>query len=437
MEGERWAFGVPHGAQEEVLCSPQRFVYMRAGLGSGKTWTGCQWAAANILLHSEGVPGVIIAPTYSMLDDVIRPQLEQLWPEIVTRTYHGTARSYTWPNGSQVLLRSAERPGRLRGIQVGWAWIDEPAECKADLFTVVTGRLRAPSRWPHQVLLTGTPSGYNWVHDTFGEPHEKHAEGFHVVVAPTEDNVENLPDGYIDSLRSLYSARLAEQELSGQVVLLEGVVFSEFDPAVHVIDCAWPGSPETWVGIDFGYRNPAAVFFRRHPERLDAWVAFDEIMPQDTTTEALAERIKAKGYRIIEAWCDPAGKAATTAGRTDVEVLRRAGIPAKYRTSTKVRRIAFGLEVMRSAMAPADGSEPRFFVARSMMGGSARGLVKALLSYSYKGNTEQAQKDGVHDHAVDACRYFYANVDGVSRRTAAQERRGDPVRRVVERRSRL
>jgi hypothetical protein len=221
------------------------------------------------------------------------------------------------------------------------------------------------------------------------------------------------------------------------VVLLTGVVFSEFDPAIHVIDCAWPDSAQTWAGIDFGYRNPAVVFFRRHPEHPGAWVAFDEIMPQDTTTEALADRINAKGYRLQEAWCDPAGKAATTAGRTDVEVLRRAGIPAKYRTSTKVRRIAFGLEVMRSAMAPADGSEPRFFVHKRLTQGSKRGLYKALLSYKYKGNTEAPDKDNVHDHAVDACRYHWANTDGISRRTVAQERRREPVQRVVERKIRL
>jgi phage terminase large subunit-like protein len=214
--GERWTFGTPHPAQEEVLCSPQRFVLFRGGLGSGKTWVGVTWAMANVLLHSDRTSGVIIAPTYTMLDDVIRPQIDEWWPRMVVNTYHGTERSFTFPNGSKVFLRSAERPGRLRGTEYGWAWIDEPAECKEEIFTVITGRLRAQTRAKHQVLLTGTPSGYNWVHEMFGEPHEKHAEGFHVVVAPTEDNAHNLPEGYIDSLRNLYSARLAEQELSGK-----------------------------------------------------------------------------------------------------------------------------------------------------------------------------------------------------------------------------
>ena len=304
---------------------------------------------------------------------------------------------------------------------------------KAEIWTTITGRIRSKTRWLHQVLLTGTPSGYNWVHDAFGNPGERLDEGVHVVKAATEDNVDNLPEGYIDSLRGLYSARLAAQELSGEVVHLEGQVF-DYKPGQHVVDCAWKPEAQTYAGLDFGYRSPAVVFFRRHPER-EAWVAFDELMPNDTTTEQLADRILAKGYNLQEVWCDPAGKQATTAGRTDVDVLRRAGIPARYRTSSKVRRIAFGLEVMRAAMDPADGSPPRFLVHERLTKGSKRGLHRSLLSYRFKGNTEAPEKDNVHDHACDAARYFWANMDGVSRRTVAHEQQQQHVaRRYNERR---
>ena len=430
---KRWAFGYPNQFQREILVSPHRFILYRGGLGSGKSWTGVQFAAASVVLHTPGVPGVILAPTYSMLDDVIRPQIEDLWPEDVVATFHGTDRSYTWPNGSRVLLRSADRPGRLRGIQIGWAWLDEAAEMKAEVWPIITGRLRAKSRWLHQVLVTGTPQGYNWVHEVFGHPGEKLEEGIHVVQARTEDNRDNLPAGYIESLRSLYSARLAAQELDGSIVVMAGLVFQEYDPERHVASCTWAEQEPTWAGIDFGYRKPAVTFWRKHPDNPSAWVCFDEIMAEDTTTEQLAERIRAKGYNLRECWCDPAGKQATTAGRTDIEAMRRAGVPAKYRTANRVRRIAFGLEVMRSALAPADGSEPRLFVHERLTKGSRRGIHRALLSYRYKGNTESPDKDGEFDHAIDCARYFVANTLGLERRTVANERRG-PLPRSTERR---
>ena len=429
----RWSFGVPHDAQQRVLISPHRFIYYRGGLGAGKTWTGCQWCASAVLLHSPGTVGVIIAPTYSMIDDVIRPQLESLWPESVTSTWHGTERAYTWPNQSRVLMRSADRPGRLRGIQAGWAWLDEPAEMKPDIWHIITGRMRAKSRWLHQVLLTGTPSGFNWVHDAFGHPGARIDEGIHVVQAKTEDNAEHLPDGYIDSLRNLYSARLAAQELDGSVVHLEGQVFTEYDPRKHVIDCTWPDHAETWAGVDFGYRKPAVTFWRKHPERPEAWVCFDEIMSDDITTEHLADQIIAKQYNLVEAWCDPAGKAATTAGRTDVEAMKRAGVPAKYRTAGKLRRIAFGLEVMRSAMNPADGSEPRLFVHQRLIKSSRRGIHRSLLSYRFKGRTDAPEKDGEHDHAVDCARYFFANTEGLKHHRTVNKHKAEHLPRVTER----
>ena len=429
----RWRFGEPHEAQRQVLESPHRYVYMRSGLGAGKTWVGVQWCAANVVLHDPGTTGVIISPTYSMLDDVIRPQIEEHWPESVVSTWHGTERAYRWPGGSKVLLRSADRPGRLRGIEIGWAWIDEAAECKEELWPIITGRLRARTRWLHQVLVTGTPCGFNWTHDVFGDPGQKLDEGFHVVQTNTEANLENLPEGYVDSLRSIYSARMAAQELDGSVVHLEGMVFTEFDPDQHVTECDWRHDEPTRLGIDFGYRNPSVTAWRRHPDR-EAWVCFDEIHPSDTTTEALADLILGKGWSIEAAWCDPAGKAATTAGRSDVDVLRKAGIPAKYRTSSKVRRIAFGLEVMRSALAPADGSPPRLLVHRNLVGGNKRGLYRALLSYRYRGNTETPDKDNVYDHAIDATRYLWANTEGIRRRTASDNLRAKAIPRVIERR---
>ena len=433
---ERWSLGDPHPAQLAILLSWRRFLYYRGGLGAGKTWTLAQWAAANVLCHSPGVTGLLLSPTYTMSDTVVRAELERQWPKAVLETWHGSERSYTWPNGSKVYLRSAEHPGRFRGIEIGWAGLDEPSEMKAAIWPVITGRLRAKTRYRHQVLLTGTPSGFNWVHDAFGEPGERLAEGYHVVTASSEDNEHNLPEGYIDSLRSLYSARLAAQELDGSVVHLDGQVFTEYSPDAHMVDLSWPEQAETWAGVDFGYRRPAVTFWRRHPEQPSAWVCFDELHPSDCTTEALAERILAKGYRLTAAWCDPAGKAATTAGRSDVEALRRAGVPARYSTATKVRRIAYGLEVMRAAMAPADGSPPRFYVHRRLAQGGPRGIHRSLMGYRYKGSTEKPDKDGEVDHCIDCARYFWANAGAPRGGGVQTPARRLPPRSISERRLR-
>lgn len=428
MKTETWRPSEPLPSQLEVLASRSDHIYFRAGLGSGKTWTGAIWAAAQVALHSPKARGLIVAPTYGMLRDVTQAAIEELWPRCVVDTFHGTELAYRWPNGSRVLLRSADRPGRIRGVEVAWAWLDEPGECKPEIWQTLPGRVRQQSRRKRQILVTGTPDGFNWCHDYFGEPGQRETvDGvdLHVVQARTADN-PHLPPEYLASLQGIFSDRMAAQELEGSVVQLEGQVFSEYSPAVHVVPFEVDKAQPTWAGLDFGYRQPAVNFWQKMPGRKDAWICVGELMPRDCTTEQLGNRIVAEGWNLQEVWCDPAGDAATTAGRTDIQALRRLRIPAKYRVNSQVRRIAFGLEVMRAAMSPADGSEPRLLVAQHVANkGGARGLHRSLLSYSYKGRSDKPDKDGESDHAVDAARYFWANVAGVQRaRQTGRKARG-------------
>ena len=405
----RWRPDPPLPEQREVLTARERFILYRGGLGSGKTWAGAIWMAGNVALHGPGSRHVIVSPTYGMSRDVVQAIIADLWPPSVVATYHGTRNSYTWPGGVEVLLRSADRPDRLRGIEVSSVWIDEPSECPSSLWPIITGRLRQSTRWSHQILLTGTPCGFDWVFDAFGDGDDI-AEGCRIVTASSSANRANLPDGYLASLEGIYSSSLAAQELEGRIVSMEGLVLP-FDAQRHALAFEVNRREPTWAGLDFGYRSPAVSFWQPYG---DAWVCVGELNPSDISTEQLARRIVAEGYNLQRVWCDPAGKSMqSTSGRTDVDLLRRAGVPATYRTSTRFRRIAYGLEVMRAAMDPSDGSAPRFYlaehVARSKDG---RGLARSLLGYKFRGQSDTPEKDGVHDHAVDAARYFWANEVG-------------------------
>lgn len=427
MPTETWEPGEPLPAQLDVLSSRASHIYYRGGLGAGKTWTGAIWAAGQVALHSPGARGLIVAPTYGMLRDVTQASIEQLWPRCVVETWHGMQMAYRWPNGSRVLLRSADRPGRIRGVEVAWAWLDEPGECKPEIWQTLPGRVRQQSRRAHQILVTGTPDGFNWCHDYFGEPGQSTTRDgikLEVVQARTMDN-PHLPPDYLAALQGIFSDRMAAQELEGSVVQLEGQVFSEYSPSRHVIPWTADRTRPTWAGLDFGYRQPAVNFWQKHPDQADCWVCVGELMPRDCTTEQLGSRIAAEGWNLQEIWCDPAGDAATTAGRTDIQALRKIKLPAKYRVSSQVRRVAFGLETMRAAMSPADGGAPRLLIAQHVAdNGGARGLHRSLLSYSYKGRTDKPDKDGEHDHAVDAARYFWANVVGVQRARTSHKARG-------------
>ena len=60
----------------------------------------------------------------------------------------------------------------------------------------------------------------------------------------------------------------------------------------------------------------------------------------------------------------------------------------------------------RRALRPALGEATLFVHPRCTR------LIKALLSYRHDGVKEEPVKDGVHDHLIDALRYFFVNREG-------------------------
>ena len=77
-------------------------------------------------------------------------------------------------------------------------------------------------------------------------------------------------------------------------------------------------------------------------------------------------------------------------------------------TQSRSSRIIDGIEMVRSFLAPADGPG-RLFISPK-----CENLIRAMLELHYaKGANgillEVPEKDGVHDHVIDALRYFFVN----------------------------
>ena len=100
--------------------------------------------------------------------------------------------------------------------------------------------------------------------------------------------------------------------------------------------------------------------------------------------------------------CDPAGSSRNDqTAQSDVELLRRRG----YRVRTASSRIVDGIEHIRAALQPAAAAPVLFVNDRCV------NLIKALECYHYDpaSRSENPDKDGVHDHLIDALRYFFVN----------------------------
>jgi hypothetical protein len=98
--------------------------------------------------------------------------------------------------------------------------------------------------------------------------------------------------------------------------------------------------------------------------------------------------------------CDPSGNGPNDqTALSNVQQLRQKGYVVRSRGS----RINEGLEMIRADLAPAFG-KPRLYIHPR-----CRRVIEAFQSYRYADHSETPLKDNIHDHPMDALRYFYVN----------------------------
>lgn len=211
-----------HAAQRSFWSSPAPYRAFVGGIGSGKTYAG----AMQLLAMPPRSIGMVVAPTYSMLRDAALATFMEI-AEPLVRSFNKSRSDMELTNGTRILWRTADRPDRLRGPNLGWAWIDEAAYCKPSVWDVLIGRLRHPLG-PHRMWITTTPKGRDWIwrrfHPDGWAASDRTGAGYALVQCASRDN-RFLPEGYVDTVAQDYTSAFALQELEGQFVEFSGGVF--------------------------------------------------------------------------------------------------------------------------------------------------------------------------------------------------------------------
>ena len=228
-----WA---PYTAQAAFVDDQSRNCGFVGGLGAGKTFSG--WVKALQMTPDDGV-GLIIAPTYAMLRDVVLATFREHFGAF-EESYHGTEKRITLINGTQILLRSATKPERCKGINAGWVWFDEAALMSRRAIVDIGGRARVGAE---RVWWTTTPIKGSGVHQLYVQTDT--ARCYH---AKSDDN-PYLSREYIRSQRAIMSEREAARELDAEWVDAAGVLFNSDMLAVCRVDSP-PAMTRVVVGVD-------------------------------------------------------------------------------------------------------------------------------------------------------------------------------------------
>lgn len=425
---------LPTPSQQRFLDSRARIAALLGGYGSGKTSTGAE-KALDLIAENPGCSGIIVAPTYGQLEkaalrsffDPEAPDAGACPKEWIAEVNIGK-RYFLHPNGARTYWGSADNPKSLEGQNLAWFWMDEPGDCKRRAYQVLVGRLRDKAAKWIQGFVTGTPRpGWMWEEFNSGKAEQD------IIHASTRENAANLAPGTIEALERTYSTREARVLIDGEFGLLVGAVLEEFERKRHLIEWRYDPRFRTMLVLDFGYRRPYAGWAQELPpgtdipgrgkaprkveaHELGTWVIFDELVPENLSTELLLQQVKAKGYRVDATYCDPAGDGSQPAvGISDVQLVRAAGFQPKFVTAPRLRHIPFGIALLRGLLCNVR-RETRLWVAKSLDNQRAkRGVVKDFEGYAYpeakdgKPVGDEPLKDGLHDHGVDGWRYGFVN----------------------------
>lgn len=427
-----------------------RYIAMVTGVGGGKTISG----AVRIFIESQEQPGglfLVGAPTYPMLRDTTRrtffecfdrdadtigqhPMVAK-WSKtenfLVLRTpatrpgVHGTY--------SEIVFRSGDKPGRIRGLNLTGFWWDEIGELAGDVgdgdggvWDISLGRLRKKrlggGQFDHFGIGTGTPKGRNWVWHYWVQDAKR---GYYLIQYSSRRNI-HLPGGFIEDLEERYTDEFADQEIEGRFVAFEGQVYRQFQRSQHIFAAERLSGrrfKRVVAGVDWGYANPGIILVLGVDYDSRIWVLHEERarrVPVVAVREhgeqddwvSRAKRLRDE-FNIDLFACDPSEP-------DNIDSFQAAGLRAVGANNSvmlgvglvagRLKRSVDGLPRLMFHPQTAEEKDPE---ARRKQKPAC--LVEEIESLAYAPGTDRPKKE--NDHGADALRYAVVEIDQPSKQT--------------------
>lgn len=283
--------------------------------------------------------------------------------------------------------------GKIRGLTLAGALLDEVTLLPASFFKMTLSRLRVPGA---KLFATTNPdSKFHWLKTDFLDKFSEDPEQLSSFQFRLDDN-PYLTDAYKVSLKKEYSGLWYRRFIEGEWVQAEGAVYDFFSDEDHCVD-----EPPTYakyyiLGIDYGTTNPfAAVLIGfnddHHPS---LWVEKEyywdskKMGYQKTDAEYAVElRRQFEGYPIRLVYLDPSAQSFETE-------LKRQKWPVKQAKNDVID----GIRCVATLISQGD----------LVVCNRCENLIKEFESYVWDDKSMRLGQDKPikqRDHALDALRY--------------------------------
>jgi phage terminase large subunit len=372
----------PHGAARELWNLQANELLMEGPAGTGKTRALLEYI--NFLCERyAGIRCLLLRQTRESLTESVLVTFEQdvLWenhPAIHGTSSRNTRQNYHYPNGSHIVVGGLDKPAKTFSTQYDVIAVFEAREITADTWEW----LARPNRnfkmpWQMRVADTNPAGEFHWLNthfpQGFREVPDRHRQDKRVrLLSRHEDNpsyfdhkkgtwTKNGEAYVLGILAKLTGARRANL-YEGKWASEEGIIYEDWDPAVHMVDFEDMPEPKWYFGAyDKGLR---------HPGCLQIWAVNDdrmyrvlEIYKTGENSDWWAEQVLEanEDYPLSALVCDPSepeyirlfnDRLGSARGRDGNRIARKARNP-----------IRSGIDMVRWGLSKVDNG-PRIYICR-------------------------------------------------------------------------
>lgn len=257
----------PRGAARDLMACRAPEVLVSGPAGTGKS-RACLEKLHLMCLINPGMRALLVRKTATSLtssalvtwDDIVAKEAMAMK---ALKYFGGSPRippQYRYKNDSVINIGGMDNPTRVMSTEYDVIYVQEATELTIDDWEALTSRLRNGVVSFQQLIADTNPSApTHWLKERCDNGTCVLLESRH------EDNPrlfgpggEVTPEGesYIGRLDALTGVRYYRLR-KGLWVAAEGMIYEEWDPAIHIIKrFTIPEQWTRWWAVDFGYTNP-------------------------------------------------------------------------------------------------------------------------------------------------------------------------------------
>jgi PBSX family phage terminase large subunit len=420
----------PRGVCRQLFERRDSEILLSGPAGTGKS-RACLEKLHILALKYPGMRGLIVRKTATSLTSTALVTFkEHVAKEAlaagVVEWYGGSAQEaaqYRYANGSRITVGGMDRATRIMSSEYDVVYVQEAIELTLNDWEALTTRLRN-GRMPYQQIISDTNPDRptHWLRRRCVDGATVLLESRHEdnpVYFDADGKLTAAGASYISKLDALTGVR-KHRLRHGQWVAAEGIIYEDFDQAVHLVD---PFEiPSTWQRfwvVDFGFTNPFVL--QRWAEDPDGRLfLYAEIYRTRRLVEDHAKQVLSEVTKD-GVWLEP--KPRTVICDHDAEDRATLEKHLGLGTTAAHKSVSDGIQAVASRLQPAKDGKPRLFVVRG-----ARTQQDPELEESRKPTSTEEEFGGYvwdegtgknpkeqplkqDDHGMDALRYLVAERD--------------------------